>query len=167
MRSDDDDRLQRHHGAMPMRHRALSGARAATELYHCHCSMCRRCTARCSRLTHGAPQQLVIEQGADNLSSFDSSAEVHRHFCRTCGCQLLLDDDRWPDLRWYTPGTCDGHPGHPPQARSISSSARSCLGIASPTAAAARGLLKPEQRGALIGQARHDGCRQATQYLVR
>ena len=89
---------------------------AAGALYHGHCSMCRRCHGTLFATYATVPRErLFVERGAENLATYDSSAEVHRHFCRTCGCQLLLDDDRWPDLRWYTPGTCDGHPGHPPE----------------------------------------------------
>lgn len=86
----------------------------AQELYHCHCSICRR--------SHGslfatyatvARDQLSILAGAEHLVPSDTSAEVRRWFCGRCGCQLLLDDRRWPHLKWYTPGTCDGHPGHP------------------------------------------------------
>ncbi|MCH6583174.1 MAG: GFA family protein [Proteobacteria bacterium] len=57
----------------------------------------------------------VGEQGSDNLETYDSSPDVHRRFCRTCGCHLLLNDDRWPHLQWFTPGTLEegAHPGHP------------------------------------------------------
>ncbi len=87
----------------------------AQELYHCHCSMCRRChgTLFASYATTSR-EYVVIEQGGGNLSTYDSSHDVHRHFCRTCGCHLLLNDDRWPHLLWFTPGTLEqgAHPGH-------------------------------------------------------
>lgn len=87
----------------------------AIELYHCHCSICRRSHGTIFATYATVPRdKLVIERGADNLATYSSSAVVQRHFCRTCGCQLILDDQRWPHLRWYTPGTCDGHPGHLP-----------------------------------------------------
>jgi hypothetical protein len=57
-------------------------------------------------------EKLQIEKGADNLNTFDSSEQVHRRFCRTCGCQLFIDYDGEPEQIGYTPGTADGHPGH-------------------------------------------------------
>ncbi len=87
----------------------------AIELYHCHCSICRRVHGALFATYATVPRdKLVVFKGAENLSTYGSSSVVRRHFCRTCGCHLILDDDRWPERRWYTPGTCDGHPGHPP-----------------------------------------------------
>ena len=58
-------------------------------------------------------QAFVIEQGYLDLATFESSAVVRRRFCRRCGCHLLLEDDRTPQVVWYTPATLDdGHPGH-------------------------------------------------------
>jgi len=89
----------------------------AIELYHCHCSICRRSHGALFATYATVPREaLTVEQGAENLATFSSSPEVRRHHCRMCGCQLLLDDDRWPALKWYTPGTCDGAPGHPPES---------------------------------------------------
>ena len=86
----------------------------ALELYHCHCSMCRRSHGTLFASYATVPREaLVVEMGEEVLRSFSSSAPVRRYFCGRCGCHLLLEDDRWPDRRWYTPGTCDGHPGHP------------------------------------------------------
>lgn len=85
------------------------------DIYHCHCSMCRRC--------HGTvfatyalvkKEQLKIITGASNLTTFDSSPGVHRQFCRTCGCQMFIHDDNNPASVIYMPGTADGHPGHAP-----------------------------------------------------
>jgi hypothetical protein len=83
------------------------------DLYHCHCSMCRRCHGTVFATYALVPKaKLVVLKGADNLTVFDSSPGTHRRFCRTCGCQMFIDDDKVPDLRWYMPGTIDGHPGH-------------------------------------------------------
>ena len=56
-----------------------------------------------------------IDQGADSLATFDSSPLVHRHFCRTCGCQIYVEIDDDPDILGMAPGTRDdgAHPGHP------------------------------------------------------
>ena len=78
------------------------------DLYHCHCSMCRRVHGTVFATYATAPRNaLVIEQGKDNLATYDSSPPVHRHFCRTCGCQLFIDVDDTPEKIWFTPGTCD------------------------------------------------------------
>jgi hypothetical protein len=78
------------------------------DLYHCPCSMCRR--------VHGtvfatyatvARNYLVIEQGEANLATYDTSKSVHRHFCKTCGCQMFIDVDDTPEKRWFMPGICD------------------------------------------------------------
>ena len=81
---------------------------APRELYHCHCSMCRRCHGTVFA-TYAIVDRahLVIERGEANLSRFDSSPPVHRLFCKTCGCQLFIDDDGRPDIRYFTPGTID------------------------------------------------------------
>jgi hypothetical protein len=70
--------------------------------------MCRRCHGTVFA-TYGIVDRnaLVIEQGEGNLARYDSSPPVHRHFCRTCGCQLFIDDDGRPEIRYFTPGTCD------------------------------------------------------------
>ena len=84
----------------------------AREYYHCHCSICRRrhgaLFATYAIVDHDA---LVIEQGEDALRSFNSTPGVHCQFCGNCGCQLFARDDNQPDIRWFTPGTGDGHPG--------------------------------------------------------
>lgn len=87
----------------------------AQELYHCHCSRCRR--------LHGAlfatyayidRDHFVIEKGADSIA-------VHRsplarwHFCQACGCHLLAEHEHNPGAAWYMPATLEGEaiPGHP------------------------------------------------------
>lgn len=54
-----------------------------------------------------------ITTGLCHLAEFASSPAVRRYFCRNCGCQLLIEDDRGPQLTWYAAATLDsGHPGH-------------------------------------------------------
>ena len=94
----------------------------ATDLYHCHCSMCRKVHGVAYATYAVAPKPaVVITQGEANLSRFDSSAEVHRYFCRTCGCQITIEVDSVPDSRWFMPGTLDGgmHPGAAERERHI------------------------------------------------
>lgn len=61
---------------------------------HCHCSMCRR--------PHGAsfvtwtgvpPARLTVTAGADQIASYQSSAEGRRRFCRVCGSQLFCQTE--------------------------------------------------------------------------
>lgn len=83
------------------------------DIYHCHCSMCRRCHGTVFATYALVPKdKLTILKGADNLSTYDSSKGVHRQFCKTCGCQMFITDEGKPELRWYMPGTADNHPGH-------------------------------------------------------
>ncbi len=78
------------------------------DMYHCHCSMCRRCHGTVFA-TYGIVDRvhLPIDQGEANLTRFDSSPSVHRWFCKTCGCQLFIDEDAKPDIRFFTPGTIE------------------------------------------------------------
>ncbi|MEQ8859321.1 MAG: GFA family protein [Pseudomonadales bacterium] len=67
---------------------------------HCHCSMCRR--------PHGAsyvtwvgvaPEQFRIVSGAEQLTTYESSALGRRQFCAGCGSQMFcwhLGQDRSP-----------------------------------------------------------------------
>lgn len=89
-------------------------AAPAEAMYHCHCTMCRRLhgTVFATYAIVGR-EHLTVLQGADALETFKSSDAVHRRRCRHCGCQILIDVDTKPGTIWYTPGTLDGHPGHP------------------------------------------------------
>ena len=62
---------------------------------NCHCSMCRK--------HHGAPfvtwavapaAAYKVTAGADSIARHESSAGVHRSFCRTCGSVI---PERTPD----------------------------------------------------------------------
>jgi hypothetical protein len=94
---------------------ALAGP--ASEVLHCHCSMCRK--------AHGAlfasfgiwpAAALRIERGADQLGDFESSPGSHRLFCSSCGCQLFNRVDKWADQAFVCVGSLDAGqtPGHDP-----------------------------------------------------
>lgn len=88
----------------------------ARALSHCHCSMCRKLHGAIYVTFSEVPRTgFRIERGADNLAEYQSSPGNHRHFCRTCGCQLYTEIDSTPDAVYYATGTLDGgaHPGHP------------------------------------------------------
>jgi hypothetical protein len=83
---------------------------------HCHCSMCRR--------AHGAPyvtwisvprDRFEVKAGAEQLSSYRSSADSVRRFCKICGSSLVFESDRWPGevhiSRANIPGPVDREPG--------------------------------------------------------
>ena len=83
---------------------------------HCHCSICRKCHGAIFVTLSAVPlDKLTIDQGADNLATFDSSPKVHRRFCKTCGCHLFEYADDLPDVVFLSTGTLDGgaDPGHP------------------------------------------------------
>ena len=78
------------------------------DLYHCHCSICRKCQgalypAYASVVRSG----FVVTQGADRLSTFDSSAELHRHFCSSCGSHVYGEMEGDPDTISFSVGTLD------------------------------------------------------------
>jgi hypothetical protein len=93
-----------------------------SDLYHCHCSMCRKVHGAAFASLAIAPKEAVVfTKGADNLTRFDSSHGVSRFFCKTCGCQLTIDVADEPDIRWFTAATLDGgvHPGAADKERHI------------------------------------------------
>lgn len=92
---------------------ALSAPAEHTD--HCHCGMCRRIHGAAMVTFSTLPRKhFRIERGADNLATYDSSPLVHRHFCKTCGCHLYIDDDKHPEVVEFATGTLDkgAHPGH-------------------------------------------------------
>lgn len=87
----------------------------AVETHHCHCSVCRR--------VHGAifvtlslfPRKAFHYDKQVGLGTYDTSASVHRHFCKNCGCNVTIDLDGFPELIAIATGTIDNgaNPGHP------------------------------------------------------
>ncbi len=94
----------------------------ASDLYHCHCSMCRKMHGTAfATYAVVAKSAMALTRGEDNLSSFKSSPGVSRSFCRTCGCQILIDVAEEPDNRWFMPAILDDpvHPGAAQRERHI------------------------------------------------
>lgn len=88
----------------------------AQELYHCHCSRCRRLHGSLfATYAYILRDHLAIEKGADNLVMY-RSALARWHFCGACGCHLLAEHDHNPGVMWYMPATLEGDytPEHPP-----------------------------------------------------
>ena len=82
---------------------------------HCHCSMCRKTNGSLSQPGASVEQKrLTIDQGKDNLTTYESSPGFQRLFCRTCGCHLFAYEDDEKELMYFMPATLDGavHPGH-------------------------------------------------------
>ena len=88
---------------------------AAQELYHCHCSRCRRLHGTLfATYAYVRREDLIIEGGSDGLSTYHSELAKWK-FCRVCGCHLFAEHKHNPGVVWYMPATLDGDrsPGHP------------------------------------------------------
>lgn len=107
-----DDRLEGGCQCGAVRYRVSA---AASEVYHCHCSMCRKLHGSLFATWAVVPcGRIEVTQGRGALAAFESSPGVRRRFCRGCGCQLFCEIDSDRKFDWFTPGTLDGgaHPGH-------------------------------------------------------
>ena len=88
----------------------------ASCIVHCHCSRCRK--GHAGLVTSCAivnSDDLSIDRGEEDLTTYTFPPEVHRKFCRKCGCSLLYYMDKTPEKVLYYPATLDedAHPGHP------------------------------------------------------
>lgn len=73
---------------------------------HDHCSVCRRISGAPFVTWAGAKDpQFNISSGIDNLSTFKTSAEAERQFCKTCGSHLFFRSTRWPGEVHFTVST--------------------------------------------------------------
>lgn len=90
----------------------------AAEMYHCHCSRCRRLHgALFATYAYIERDQLTIEQGEESLTLYDTPL-AHWRFCKVCGCHLFAEHDHNPEAVWYMPATLEGDatPGHPKES---------------------------------------------------
>ena len=87
----------------------------ARSVVHCHCSQCRLSHATLVGTSAVLDRdQMTIEAGEANLTSFEHPPGNHRKFCRTCGSSLFYYADSLPEILFYFPATLDdgAHPGH-------------------------------------------------------
>lgn len=65
----------------------------------CYCSICRKTAgAGGFAINLGAQADSLAVEGRDNLTTYQSSADMERTFCRTCGSALWGYSPRWPEL---------------------------------------------------------------------
>ena len=87
----------------------------ARSVQHCHCSRCRKLYASLCATGAVIERSKVAITGAENLTTYRSSASFPDQFCKVCGCRLFSYEDSAPDIMYFAPATLDGgaHPGHP------------------------------------------------------
>ena len=75
----------------------------------CHCTMCRKAQGGpFATNAHMPTAALDVTQGAELLSSYESSPGHHRVFCKTCGSPLFMTDAEEPDVVSVRVGIIDG-----------------------------------------------------------
>ena len=80
----------------------------AVDTHHCHCGICRKFHGAIFVTLSVFPRKaFTYDKGTENLGTYKSSEQVHRHFCKTCGCPVTLDLVGNPDLIAVATGTID------------------------------------------------------------
>jgi len=88
----------------------ISGA-VGPSLY-CHCSMCRKWHGTAFRTRLAVPKRSFrFVCGEEMLTSYRSSADTVKTFCRVCGSPMVNSWDPDPDNYGLAMGTLDGDPG--------------------------------------------------------
>jgi hypothetical protein len=83
----------------------------------CHCSRCRKANGSAFlAAAQVAPQDLKLLSGQEQLGDFESSAGVHRVFCRNCGSPLFSRRPGPPEVIRLRIGTLDTPLRDKPQA---------------------------------------------------
>lgn len=73
---------------------------------HCYCTMCQKFHgAAAGSYVNVASSGYVLEQGADLLVDYASSAQARRGFCRTCGSSLYWRGTDTPEVISLSLGT--------------------------------------------------------------
>ena len=90
----------------------------AQELYHCHCSRCRRLHgALFATYAYVLRSQIDIVDRESKLTQYKSPLALW-HFCGRCGCHLFAEHEHNPGVMWYMAATLDSDhvPGHPEES---------------------------------------------------
>lgn len=87
----------------------------ARELYHCHCTRCRRLHGALFATYAYVRRDEVVISAADGAIGIYRSPNASWHFCTGCGCHLFAEHEQNPGAMWYMPATLDEglDPGHP------------------------------------------------------
>ena len=79
---------------------------------YCHCSMCRKAHGSAFRARVSVPRALFrFVQGEDLLTSYRSSGDTVRRFCRVCGSPMVNSWDPEPNSHGLAMGSLDDDPG--------------------------------------------------------
>ncbi|MEM8500638.1 MAG: GFA family protein [Pseudomonadota bacterium] len=90
----------------------------AQELYHCHCSRCRRLHgALFATYAYVLREHIKITDPQSRLVTYNSPL-AQWHFCGKCGCHLFAEHQHNPGVMWYMAATLesDDMPGHPEES---------------------------------------------------
>lgn len=78
-------------------------------VYNCHCSKCRRWHGSAFRTRASINKnQFKWLNGSENLSSYKSSENVTKFFCKTCGSPLISTYENKPDILSIPLGGIEG-----------------------------------------------------------
>ena len=78
-------------------------------IYNCHCSKCRRWHGAAFRTRASINKhQFSWLSGAENLSSYKSSDNVTKYFCKTCGSPLISTYESKPEILGIPLGGIEG-----------------------------------------------------------
>ena len=82
---------------------------------HCHCSQCRRLHGAAFATYGGvARNEFSYLSGQADLTTYASSDDHTRVFCRICGSNIMVELDLEPEAVYLAMGTVDGDPKCPP-----------------------------------------------------
>lgn len=92
-------------------------------IFNCHCSKCRRWHGAAFRTRASIKvSQLQWVSGEDNLSAYQSSDNVSKYFCRSCGSPLYSSYIDKPDVLGIALGGLEGIDDSKPQAHIFTAS---------------------------------------------
>lgn len=87
-----------------------------SDVYNCHCSMCRKLHAAAFRTSckiRSADWKTLA--GEQLIHFYESSPGEHKAFCSVCSSSLFTRFDAQPDYYGFPLGTLDSDPGVRPQ----------------------------------------------------
>jgi hypothetical protein len=87
---------QTYHGACFCGAVKLTVTGAPAAMGYCHCTSCRQWSASpINGFTLWAPEAVRVEQGADNLTSYEKTERSVRTWCKTCGGHVFTEHPHW------------------------------------------------------------------------